>query len=144
MSMFVSEYNYSLDAKGRLLLPAPFRKIIGDECVIARGLDKCLLIYTSEAWTRFYQGILELDELDENVRMLRRFYGSGATPTQLDKQGRILLNAGQKAFAGIDKDVVLVGVGDYAEIWPAERYNQFNFDNVAEVARKVREGKRKP
>lgn len=120
--MFMSEYNHTIDAKGRLIIPSKFREVLGDEFVISKGMDGCLFVYANDDWNAFEQKLTSLPLINKEARQFARFFLAGAAQVELDKQGRILLPASLREFAGLDKDVVLVGVGSRIEIWSREKY----------------------
>lgn len=124
--MFMSEYNHTVDAKGRLIIPSKFRDILGEEFVVSKGMDGCLFVYANDDWNAFEQKLTSLPLINKEARQFARFFLAGAAQVELDKQGRILLPANLREFAGLDKDVVLVGVGSRIEIWSKEKW-----DNVA-------------
>lgn len=128
MAMFMSEYNHTLDPKGRLAIPAKFRESLGDAFVISKGMDGCLYVYANEDWDAFEQKLQTLPLINKEARAFARFFLAGAASVEVDKQGRILLPAPLREFAGLTKDVVLVGVGSRVEIWSAERYEEMNTD----------------
>lgn len=120
--MFMSEYNHTIDAKGRLIIPSKFREVLGEEFVISKGMDGCLFVYANADWDAFEQKLTALPMTNKEARKFTRFFLAGAAQVELDKQGRILLPATLREFAGLDKDVVLVGVGSRIEIWDKDRY----------------------
>lgn len=126
--MFMSEYNHTVDAKGRLIIPAKFRDTLGEEFVVSKGMDGCLFVYANEDWNAFEQKLTSLPLINKEARQFARFFLAGAASVELDKQGRILLPAGLREFAGLDKDVVLVGVGSRIEIWSKEKWESMNMD----------------
>lgn len=126
--MFMSEYNHTVDAKGRLIIPAKFRDTLGEEFVVSKGMDGCLFVYANEDWNAFEQKLTSLPLINKEARQFARFFLAGAASVELDKQGRILLPAGLREFAGLDKDVVLVGVGSRIEIWSKEKWESINMD----------------
>lgn len=133
--MFMSEYNHTIDAKGRLIIPSKFRESLGDEFVVSKGMDGCLFVYTNNDWNAFEQKLTSLPLINKEARQFARFFLAGAAQVELDKQGRILLPAGLRAFAGLDKDVVLVGVGSRIEIWSSERWESMSSDeNMDDIA----------
>ena len=115
--MFMSEYNHTLDTKGRLIIPAKFRETLGEECVTSKGMDGCLFVYAGDDWNAFEQKLTSLPLINKEARQFARFFLAGAATVEVDKQGRILLPAHLREFAGLEKDVVLVGVGSRVEIW---------------------------
>ena len=107
--MFMGEYNHTIDAKGRLIIPSRFRELLGEEFVLTRGLDGCLSIYPMDEWVAFEEKLRALPLTNKDARTFSRFFVAGATTCQLDKQGRILVPQTLRQFAGLDKDVVLTG-----------------------------------
>lgn len=126
--MFMSEYNHTVDAKGRLIIPAKFRDTLGEEFVVSKGMDGCLFVYANEDWNAFEQKLTSLPLINKEARQFARFFLAGAASVELDKQGRILLPVSLREFAGLDKDVVLVGVGSRIEIWSKEKWESINTD----------------
>ena len=105
--MFMSEYNHTLDTKGRLIIPAKFREVLGEEFVISKGMDGCLFVYANDDWNAFEQKLTSLPLINKEARQFARFFLAGAATVEVDKQGRILLPAALREFAGLEKDVVL-------------------------------------
>ena len=133
--MFMSEYNHTVDAKGRLIIPSKFREILGDEFVISKGMDGCLFVYTNDDWKAFEEKLTSLPLINKEARQFARFFLAGAAQVEVDKQGRILLPASLRSFANLDKDVVLVGVGSRIEIWDKEKYEALSADeNMDDIA----------
>jgi len=127
--MFMSEYNHTIDAKGRLIIPAKFRDTLGEEFIVSRGMDGCLFVYANDDWVAFEQELRELPTItNKETRYFSRYFLAGAAQVELDKQGRILVPANLREFAGLDKDVVLVGVGNRVEIWSKDRWEAVNAD----------------
>lgn len=126
--MFMSEYNHTIDTKGRLIIPAKFRDVLGQEFVVSKGMDGCLFVYANEDWSAFEQKLTSLPLINKEARQFARFFLAGAAQVELDKQGRILLPANLREFAGLDKDVVLVGVGSRVEIWSKEKWDACGAD----------------
>lgn len=133
--MFMSEYNHTVDAKGRLIIPSKFREVLGEEFVISKGMDGCLFVYANDDWAAFEQKLTSLPMTNKEARKFARFFLAGAAQVELDKQGRILLPAALREFAELDKDVVLVGVGSRIEIWSKEKYeaesDDVDMDDIA-------------
>ena len=126
--MFMSQYNHTIDAKGRVIIPAKFREKLGDSFVITKGLDGCLYGYAGEEWSAFEEKLGTLPITNKNSRQFTRFFLAGAAECELDKQGRILIPGVLREFAGLEKDVVLVGVASKIEIWSKERWDEVNGD----------------
>ena len=133
--MFMSEYNHTVDAKGRLIIPSKFREILGDEFVISKGMDGCLFVYANDDWKAFEEKLTSLPLINKEARQFARFFLAGAAQVEVDKQGRILLPASLRSFANLDKDVGLVGVGSRIEIWDKEKYEALSADeNMDDIA----------
>ena len=136
--MFMGEYNHTIAAKGRLIVPAKFREILGDNFIVTKGLDGCLFVYPNDEWTRFEEKLKSLPLTNKNARQFTRFFLAGAAACEVDKQGRILLPQVLREFASLEKDVVLVGVASRIEIWSRERWDESmntydgDMDEVAE------------
>mgnify|MGYP000571058624 FL=1 len=122
MHMFMGEYNHTIDAKGRLIIPAKFREVLGDEFVVTKGMDGCLFVFDNSEWQVFAEKLRSLPMIDKEVRQFTRFFLAGAASVEVDKQGRILLPSVLRDFAGIIKDTVLIGVGSRIEIWSKDRW----------------------
>lgn len=130
--MFMSQYNHTVDAKGRLIVPSKFRDQLGDEFVVTKGMDGCLFVYANEDWKAFEEKLATLPMTNKEARMFTRFFLAGAATLEVDKQGRILLPANLREFAALDKDVVLVGVGTRIEIWSKENWENMDADQDME------------
>lgn len=134
MTGFLGEFPATLDAKGRFLLPAGFKKQLPEEegakFVINRGFEKCLALYPIKNWEPLFERISGLNDFDEKVRAFRRYFLNGATIVEPDSAGRILLPPNLKAYAGLEKDIVLVSAVNKLEIWDSNKYNQL-FDSLS-------------
>ncbi len=124
--MFRGEYSHTVDAKGRLIIPLKFREQLGEECIVTRGLDGCLFIFESGEWEAYEEKLRKLPMTNKNARSFVRFLSGGATPCEFDKQGRILLPATLRKFAGIEKDVILAGLPNRIEVWSEQKWNENN------------------
>ena len=130
--MFMGEYSHTIDTKGRLIIPSKFREELGETFVVTKGLDGCLFVFSDEEWKAFEIKLKSLPLTIKNARQFARFFVAGATPCELDKQGRILLPATLREFAGLEKDVVLTGMLNRIEIWSKDKWNENNsLDDVA-------------
>ena len=137
--MFMGTYGHSIDAKGRVIVPAKFREVLGDSFVVTLGLDGCLFVYPEEEWEDFVKQLKELPGSKE-ARKLQRYFMAGAAPCDVDKQGRVLIPSSLREKVGLDKDVVFVGVMSQIEIWSKERWEDHNdFDNVDDIAEHMSE-----
>lgn len=124
--MFMGKYNHTIDPKGRLSIPSKYREILGDEFVVSKGMDGCLFVYANEEWKAFESKLASLPLINQEARQFARFFLSGAQYVTVDKQGRILMPTDLREFAGLEKDVVLAGVGSKIEIWSLEKWNENN------------------
>jgi len=116
--MLLGEYDHTLDDKNRLTLPARFRQSFVDGIVVTRGMDGCLFAYTRDAWESMVGSRLAtLNTLSKEGRRMQRFFFSGATETELDKQGRVGIPSALLEHAKLGRDVVVAGVHDHLEIW---------------------------
>ncbi len=132
--MFMGEYNHTVDAKGRLIVPSKFRELLGDEFVVTKGLDRCLFVYPSDEWENIQGNFRNVSQFSKEARKLARFFFAGAAMCEVDKQGRILLPAVLREYAGLEKDVVLAGVLNRIEIWDKERWCETSeYDDVEEI-----------
>ena len=130
--MFMGEYSHTIDTKGRLIIPSRFREELGETFVVTKGLDGCLFVFSDEEWKAFEIKLKSLPLTNKNARQFAHFFVAGATPCELDKQGRILLPATLREFAGLEKDVVLTGMLNRIEIWSKDKWNENNsLDDVA-------------
>lgn len=137
MTGFLGEFEATLDAKGRFLLPAGFKKQLPEaessRFVINRGFDKCLALYPLKTWEPLFAKITGLNEFDPKQREFRRAFLNGATYVEPDSAGRILLPPNLKVYAELQKDIVLMATGDKIEIWDSNKYKQF-FDSISSDA----------
>ena len=125
---FLGEYEVTLDAKGRFLLPASLKKQTGEEAgsfVINRGFEKCLGLYPMKSWEPIFEQISKLNDFDPKVRSFRRYFLNGATMMELDSASRLLIPQNLKDYAGLEKDIVLVTAVNKIEIWVKVKYQQF-------------------
>jgi MraZ protein len=116
--MLLGEYEHTIDEKSRLTLPAKFRQAMAGGIVLTRGLDACVEAYPAEDWHRLVESRLAgLNRLSRETRVIERFYYTGATEVQPDKQGRVMLPPALIEHGGLGREVVVVGVRDRLEIW---------------------------
>ena len=113
-------YEHSIDAKGRLFIPAKLREELGVTFYLAMGVDECLAIYPQETWNRFTEKFASLP-MSQSAAM--RPLVANASKCELDSQGRIVIPQKLRKYAGLEKDAVIIGVNDRAEIWSAETWN---------------------
>ena len=135
--MLTGEFNHSIDAKGRLIIPSKFREILGEDFVITKGLDGCLFLYPANEWKIFEEKLRTLPLTNKNARTFTRFFLGSAVDGGLDNQGRVLISSDLRNFSGLDKEVVLVGVLDRVEIWDKAKWDENNTeveDNMDDIA----------
>ncbi|MFT8361750.1 MAG: division/cell wall cluster transcriptional repressor MraZ [Sporolactobacillus sp.] len=136
--MFMGEYNHSIDMKGRLILPAKFREELGETFVVTRGLDQCLFVYPHAEWKRLEEKLKTLSFTKKDARAFTRFFFSGASVCELDKQGRVSISTGLRDYAHLQKECAVIGVSTRIEIWNQEiwadyfRQSESSFNDIAE------------
>ncbi|MEP7163842.1 MAG: division/cell wall cluster transcriptional repressor MraZ [Ferruginibacter sp.] len=150
---FIGEYESTIDAKGRFLLPSGFKKQLPEQesylFVINRGFEKCLTLYPIQSWDPIFKEISQLNDFDPKVREFRRYFLNGAVQLELDSAGRVLLPKNLMEHASLEKDIVLVSAINKIEIWDRNKYQQFfesfspeAFSNLAnEVMNKKKDDK---
>ena len=126
---FIGEYESTIDAKGRFLLPSGFKKQLPEQesylFVINRGFEKCLTLYPIQSWEPIFKEISQLNDFDPKVREFRRYFLNGAVQLELDSAGRVLLPKNLMEHASLEKDIVLVSAINKIEIWDRNKYQQF-------------------
>jgi MraZ protein len=142
---FLGEFEATLDAKGRFLLPAGFKKQLSDEdstlFVINRGFEKCLSLYPMKSWEPLFADINKLNDFDPKVREFRRYFLNGATIVEPDGAGRLLIPPNLKEHASLQKDIVLAAAVNKIEIWDSNKYHQlfdsFSAEDFSSLAKDV-------
>ncbi len=124
--MFMGQYQHSIDAKGRLIVPAKFRDGLGEHFVVTKGLDNCLFAYPEAEWKVFEEKLKQLPLTNTGARKFVRFFFAGAVECELDNQGRIMVPTHLREYAGLKKDVVSIGVNNRIEIWNKESWNDYS------------------
>ena len=124
--MLIGEYEHSLDAKGRLIMPAKLREDIGEKFIVTKGLDGCLFGFSQTEWNNFEDKLKTLPLTNKNARDFVRFFLSGATECEIDKQGRFLIASNLRDYADMEKEVAIIGVGTRIEIWNKEKWKEYN------------------
>ena len=138
--MFMGEYNHTIDAKVRLIIPSKFREALGDVFVVTKGLDGCLFVYDNAEWNAFEEKLKSLPLTNKDARQFVRFFLAGAAEVEVDKQGRILVPNVLREFADLSKDVVLIGVASRIEIWSKERFEGMaTYEDMEEIAEHMAE-----
>lgn len=124
--MLIGEYEHSLDTKGRLIMPSKIREDIGEKFIVTKGLDGCLFGFSQKEWTNFEEKLKTLPLTNKNARDFVRFFLSGATECDIDKQGRFLIASNLREYAQMEKEVVIIGVGTRIEIWNKQKWKEYN------------------
>jgi MraZ protein len=147
MSGFHGEYEATVDAKGRFLIPGGLKKQLPEgegRFIISRGFEKCLTLYPMKSWELIIARISQLNDFDPKVRQFRRQFLGGATEVEMDSANRLLLPPSLKEFAGLGKDIVLAAAMDRFEIWDAGKYKQlfedFSSEDFSRLAEEVMKG----
>ena len=138
--MFIGQYRHTVDEKGRLALPAKFRKLLGSGSVVTRGIDNCLFLYPQKAWQQVAQRLAKLPFNQANSRAFSRSMLAGAMEVGCDAQGRILIPEYLRKFANLDKKVVVAGVYDRLELWDQAswlKYTRLTEKSGSEIAEQV-------
>lgn len=130
--MLIGEYEHSLDAKGRLIMPAKLREGIGEKFIVTKGLDGCLFAFSLEEWANFEQKLRTLPISNKDARAFSRFFFAGAVECEIDKQGRFLISSNLRDFAEFIKDVIIVGMDSRIEIWSKEKWQTCGSDISAD------------
>ncbi len=140
--MFIGEYIYSIDDKRRVAIPAKLRKDLGKKAVITRGLDNCLVLYPMEEWQKLGQKLQNLPAARGEARGFVRIMLSGAVDVTFDKLGRILIPDYLKKYAGLRKNVAIIGLGNRIEIWDEKKWQNYKMKTetkVEDIAEKLEE-----
>ena len=124
--LLIGEFEHSLDAKGRLTMPAKLREDVGDKFILSKGLDGCLFGFSQSDWNTFEDKLKGLPLVNKNARDFVRFFLSGAIEVEIDKQGRFLIPANLREYATLDKEAVITGVGTRLEIWNKDKWKVYN------------------
>jgi MraZ protein len=122
--MFLGQYSHSLDNKGRLTIPARYRELLAEGAYITHGFDRNLMVLTAASFQAISQRVNQMSVTDPAARSLRRLIYSNGERLEVDKAGRILIPQFLRAAAGLGAEAILVGTGDYFEIWSPEIWNQ--------------------
>ena len=137
IQMFMGEYHHSIDEKGRIIIPSKFRNELGETFIVTRGIEKCLFVYPVTTWDKIVTKLQKLPFTKKDARNFTRFFLSGATTVEFDKQGRIGISQPLIDYANLEKDCIIVGVNDRLEIWPKKAWDEFfteNSDSLSDIA----------
>lgn len=139
-SMFMGEYHHNVDDKGRMIVPAKFRTALGATFVVTRGLDRCLFVYPQDEWVKLEEKLKSLPFTKKDARAFTRFFFSGATECELDKQGRVNIASPLREYAKLEKECVVIGVSNRVEVWSKaiwEEYFAESEESFSEIAENI-------
>jgi MraZ protein len=120
--MLKGEFQYTLDDKGRVVIPPRFRRVLGDQVVATRGIDPCISVYSPAEWAKVEEALRRLPTRQRDVM---RYLLAGAVDLELDRQGRVMVPAHLRQHAGIDREVVVVGLISRLEIWSRAAWQSY-------------------
>ena len=135
--MLMGEYHHNIDDNGRLTIPSKFRDDLGEKFVITRGLENCLFADSLEDFQNIVAELQKIPFTKKDARQFMRFFLSGATTVEFDKQGRINISSPLISYAGLKKECIIIGTGDRLEIWSSDNWNDFfdsTKDNMSDIA----------
>lgn len=136
--MFIGEFNHTVDAKGRINIPAKFREQLNETFFVTKGLDECLFVFPEDEWRVFEEKLKGLPLTNRNARAFVRLFFAGATECTFDKQGRITVPQPLREYAHLEKDVKVIGVGTRVEVWSNQTWESYSnpekisYDEIAE------------
>ncbi|MBR1416591.1 MAG: division/cell wall cluster transcriptional repressor MraZ [Bacilli bacterium] len=135
--MFMGEYCHNLDDKSRIVVPANFRFELGDKFIIAKGIEKCLYIYSKNEWESIVSKFNSLPFTRKDVRTFMRVFFAGANNLEMDKSGRVVIASNLKEYANIKKECVIIGANDRIEVWAKDEWENFvntYQDKISDIA----------
>jgi len=138
--LFYGEFQHTVDPKGRVIVPSTFREELGEKFILTKGLDDCLFVYSKTEWSNLEAKLKTLPLSNKDARAFVRFFFSGATECEVDKQGRILIPQNLRSYAGLEKDIYIIGVSTRVEVWDKARWETYNGDeslNPDSIAEKM-------
>lgn len=136
--MLMGTYTHNMDVKGRMNFSTKLREILGDVFIITKGLDGCLFVYSTEGFEELADKIRQVPL--SKGRELQRFFMAGACEVEADKQGRILIPQTLRDYAGLEKDIIVIGASTRAEIWDKAKWDKFNEDFTSNKLEEAMEG----
>lgn len=141
--MLTGEFRHTLDAKGRVFVPAKFRADLGQSVIVAKTFGKFLVMYSESEWTLFMEKLDELSQT-EDIGDMKRYIMKNAMPTELDTQGRINICADHRGFANLEKEISFIGMRKYVEIWASdvadEQTADYDIEKFKEQSKKIHLG----
>lgn len=136
--MFIGEYQYNLDDKGRLFIPVTYKNEIGGKLIVARGIEKCLYIYTMTEWEKLISKISDLSFTKKSNREFSRMFLSGAFEYEIDSKGRVNLDSKLLTHASLKKECILLGAGSRIEIWSKDVWDNY-YNEHEEIIEEISE-----
>lgn len=127
--LFYGEYQHTIDSKGRVIIPSKFREGLGEKFILTKGLDNCLFAYSSDEWSNLEAKLKTLPLSSRDARAFVRFFFSGATECEADKQGRVLIPQNLREYALLEKDVYIIGVSTRVEVWDKAGWENYSSDD---------------
>lgn len=124
--MLIGEYSHNLDPKGRVFIPAKFREELGEKFIVSRGIGKCLFVFSLDAWMEYASKLKNIPVTDVSSQTFLRMLFASACECEPDKQGRILLPQRLRDYAGMEKEVVAIGVMSRVELWAKDEWESYN------------------
>ncbi len=134
VNMLMGEHAHSIDAKGRIILPADFREKLGENFVLTKGHENCLYIYSKESWQELIKDLSEKKFSNPKVRAYERYFLAPARILECDKQGRFLVPGTLRKHAMLEKEVVLAGMLNHVEVWSKTEWERYNDSAMASIA----------
>ncbi len=135
--MFLGQYQYTIDSKGRLTIPVRFRAALSSGAFITQGFDPNLIVYTTDSFQHMAARATAVSSTNAEARVMRRLLFSRAQELNLDAAGRVLIPPFLREYAGIESDVYVVGAGEYFEIWQAGNWEK-QLEDVADPVANAR------
>ncbi|MBT2512066.1 division/cell wall cluster transcriptional repressor MraZ [Arthrobacter sp. ISL-30] len=123
--MFLGTHSPRLDEKGRIILPAKFREELAEGLVLTRGQERCIYVFSQREFERIHESMREAPISSKQARDYIRVFLSGASDEVPDKQGRVTIPPALRAYAGLDRELAVIGAGTRAEIWDAQAWNEY-------------------
>jgi MraZ protein len=124
--VFVGKYEHTVDEKGRVFMPAKFREQLGEQFMLVQGMDKCIFVFSLAEWEEFSSKLISLPMTNKQAQLVARRLYSSAAEREPDKQGRVIITAELREYAAIEKDALIIGVGNRAEIWSKQVWEEYN------------------
>ena len=137
--MLLGTHTPKLDEKGRIVLPAKFRDELADGLVVTRGQERCIYVFSAKQFQSVHEKIAQAPVTSEEARRYLRVFLSGASDESVDKQGRVLLPQLLREYAGLNKELVIIGVGSRAEIWDAQSWSEYLAKNEESFVNQAQE-----